>query len=107
MDEMTDEIYSWAPTIFQIKDPETKNYTGNVIGNRSLEDQIAVVTDAGAKQKEALLEESQQLISEINESAKNLMDIMAISSDTVKEIVLFFGGTFVLGTSVLDTTPLG
>lgn len=107
MDEMTDEIYSWAPTLFQIKDPDTQDYVGNVIGNRSKEDQISVVTDAGALQKEAILTESQQLISEINESARNLLDIMAISSDTMKEIVLFFGGTFVLGTSVLDSTPLG
>ena len=105
--ETTDDIYSWAPNVFQIVDPEIKNYIGNVIGNRSMEDQIAIVTEAGTTQKEAILEESQRLISEINESAKNLLDIMAISSDTMNEILLFFGGTFVLDTSVLDSTPLG
>jgi len=106
--ETTDNIYSWAPNIFQIIiDPEDRKYIGNVIGNRSMEDQIAIVTEAGTTQKEAILEESQQLISEINESAKNLLDIMAISSDTMNEIVLFFGGTFVLDASVLDSTPLG
>lgn len=105
--ETTDDIYSWAPNIFQIKDQKTQSHVGNVIGNRSMEDQIAIVTEAGAMQKEAILEESQQLISEINESAKNLLDIMAISSDAMNEIVLFFGGTFVLDTSVLDSTPLG
>ena len=106
--ETTDNIYSWAPNIFRIViDPEEKKYIGNVIGNRSMEDQIAIVTEAGTMQKEAILEESKQLISEINESAKNLLDIMSISSDTMNEIVLFFGGTFVLDTSVLDSTPLG
>lgn len=110
LEETTDDVYSWAPNIFQIVDPidpEEKNYIGNVIGNRSKEDQIVIVTEAGTTQKEAILEESQQLISEINESAKNLLDIMAISSDTMNEIMLFFGGTFVLDTSVLDSTPLG
>lgn len=104
---LLEDFYSWTPNLFRIKDPESQGYIGNMIGNRSKEDQILIVTDEGAVQKEALLEESQQLIAEIDESAKPLIDIMTLSRNTMKEVLLFFGGTFVLDTSVLDGTPLG
>lgn len=104
---LLEDFYSWTPNLFRIKDPESQDYIGNMIGNRSKEDQILIVTDEGAVQKEALLEESQQLIAEVDESAKPLVDIMTLSRNTMKEVLLFFGGTFVLDTSVLDGTPLG
>lgn len=104
---LLEDFYSWTPNLFRIKDPESQDYIGNMIGNRSKEDQILIVTDEGAVQKEALLEESQQLIADVDESAKPLVDIMTLSRNTMKEVLLFFGGTFVLDTSVLDGTPLG
>lgn len=104
---LLEDFYSWTPNLFRIKDPESQDYIGNMIGNRSKEDQILIVTDEGAVQKEALIEESQQLIAEIDESAKPLVDIMTLSRNTMKEVLLFFGGTFILDTSVLDGTPLG
>lgn len=104
---LLEDFYSWTPNLFRIKDPESQDYIGNMIGNRSKEDQILIVTDEGTVQKEALLEESQQLIAEIDESAKPLVDIMTLSRNAMKEVLLFFGGTFVLDTSVLDGTPLG
>jgi len=104
---LLEDFYSWIPNLFRIKDPESQDYIGNMIGNRSKEDQILIVTDEGAVQKEALLAESQQLIAEVDESAKPLVDIMTLSRNTMKDVLLFFGGTFVLDTSVLDGTPLG
>ena len=105
--EIEEDSYLWTPNYFQIKDPNTESYVGNVIGNRSQEDQILIVSEAGADQKTAILEQSQIHISEIEERSKKFFDIMQLSNDAMKEILLYFGGTFVLDASVLDGTPLG
>lgn len=102
-----EEYYSWIPNDVCIKDPETNDYLGNVIGSRSKEDQLQIVVDNGTAQKEMIRTESNELISEINERAKKFIDIMAIHKDAMREILLYFGGTFVLNASVLDGTPLG
>ncbi len=100
-------FYSWTPNYFVIKSPETQAYIGNVIGNRSKEDQLQIIFDAGTDQKETMLAESTELISEINEGAKKFIDLTSINKEAMKEILLYFGDMFILNTSALDSTPLG
>ena len=50
MPEETD-FYIWSPIFFQSKNPETGRFFGNVIGNFSLEDQLAIVDNEGSRQK--------------------------------------------------------
>lgn len=45
------DFYAWNPNYFQSRDPETGKFFGNVIGNFSLEDQLAIVDREGEKQK--------------------------------------------------------
>jgi len=102
-----EDFYSWNPSYFEIKSPETQAYVGNVIGNRSKEDQIQIVLDVGAEQKETMLAESKELISEIDEMSKKFIDIMSINKEAMKEILLYFGNMFILDMSALDSIPLG
>jgi hypothetical protein len=102
-----EEFYSWTPNYFSIKSPETQAYVGNVIGNRSKEDQIQIVLDAGTDQKETMLDESAELISEINERAKKFIDIRSVNKEAMREILLYFGNMFILDASALDSIPLG
>lgn len=84
-------FYSWSPNFLAVKDPETLTYSGNVIGNMSKGDRIKIVTDVGAAKKEEILEESAQFIEEIEESSKKLLDILALSDNTMGEIISYFG----------------
>lgn len=45
------DFYAWNPNYFQSRNPETGKFFGNVIGNFSLEDQLAIVDQEGIKQK--------------------------------------------------------
>ena len=102
-----EEFYSWTPSYFKIKSQEPRAYTGNVIGNRSKEDQLQSVFDVGTNQKDTMLAESTELISEIDESTKKFVDLMSVNKEAMKEILLYFGNMFILDTSALDSIPLG
>lgn len=99
--------YAWQPNYFQAKDPETLRFFGNVIGNVPAQEQIQTVTDEGARQKEQILELGTAEESEILEMSEKFRHIAKINKDTMKELIAFFGGIFVLDSSMLDGSPLG
>lgn len=99
--------YSWQPNYFQAKNPETLRFFGNVIGNVPAQEQIQTVTDEGKRQKNQILETGTAEELEILEMSEKFRHIAKINKDTMKELIAFFGGVFVLDSSMLDGSPLG
>lgn len=101
------EYYTWRPNYFQARDPETAKFFGNVIGNVPSQEQIWTVSNAGAMQKEEILEVGSAETEDIMQMSEKFRRATKINKDTMKELIAFFGGVFVLDSSMLDGSPLG
>lgn len=107
-DEVCDaEYYSWNPNLFRIEKPDESGYFGNVIGNIPTQEQLDEVRDAGSKQKELIEDLGISLSDTIVENSEKYRSIANININAMSSIIEMFGGVFVLGSSTLDSTPLG
>ena len=101
------EYYSWNPNLFRIEKPDKSGYFGNVIGNIPTQEQLDEVRDAGLKQKELIEDLGISLSDTIVENSEKYRSIANININAMSSIIEMFGGVFVLGSSTLDSTPLG
>lgn len=102
-----DAFYLWHPNYFQARNPETLNFFGNVVGNIPVFEQIRVITDEGTRQKEEIEALGISEAADILEQSEKFRHVTKINKDTMKELIAFFGGVFVLDSSMLDGSPLG
>ena len=84
------EYYIWRPNYFQFKDPESEYYSGNVVGNIPLQEQIQTVRDAGEIQKASIIELGESEAEAIDTSSEKYRNIANINANVMDRIVSFF-----------------
>lgn len=100
-------FYLWHPNYFQARSPETLKFFGNVIGNIPAAEQIRVVTDEGIRQKEEIETLGNAEAADILEMSEKFRHVSRINTDVMRKIIAFFGRSFILDSSMLDSAPLG
>ena len=101
------EYYVWTPNHLKVLNLETGKYFGTLIGNVPMFEQIQTVSNEGAKQKTDIIELGTSETTDIMKRSEKFRQVIQLNRNTMKEVVVFFGGVFVLNSSALDGSPLG
>ena len=98
-----DDSYTWVPNFLKYKDPETKNFLGNVVGNTPLELQLEEINSVGSEQLEAIQAEGELQITAVKTLADKYTAVWNIMNSVTNEILIEFGGSFILEYTALDS----
>lgn len=89
--EVGTDYYAWQPNYLSYRDPETKAFIGNAIGNTSMEEQINEVVATGMQKKAEMEDICQEKFAQIEPYLGKYTALWQIVENVETALTSYFG----------------